>query len=46
MAPPNEALINPILPKFIHRMDPQFVEIYTKHQGWLIIGNVLADLTG
>lgn len=37
MSSENE-LINPILPEFIHRMDPQFVEIYTKHQGrpnWL-----------
>ena len=29
----NEILVNAILPEFLPKLDPQFVEIYTKYQG-------------
>lgn len=30
-------LINAVRPEFIDKLDPQFVEIYTKYQGEIII---------
>lgn len=33
MAANSDKNVNPILPQFIDKMDPQFVEIYTKYQG-------------